>query len=248
MYISKETSFSVVKTYTRRVKGWFASNLSPRARRLRVICRVERWIEGGREKLSFLSRENDGRNPSKQGDRKRRTPEWRRTKGGKGMRGRRLLSGGGGTASRTVADIEWRKGERLYCFVVQERKRESRYGEIRVSCFDIQSGTKSCRFVRNVIARIGWLSSTWRRGLREELPRVQERMENWQSWFFNSPMIFQIMSAFTDILLLGGLDFGTCIDIFRFKDLFEFRGEERGIRVLFATRLVGKQAWYLSHS
>ena len=39
-------------------------------------------------------------------------------------------------------------------------------------------------------------------------------------------MIFQIMSAFSDILLLGGLDFGTCIDIFRFKDLFEFRGEE----------------------
>lgn len=56
-----------------------------------------------------------------------------------------------------------------------------REGEVRVSCFDIQPGTKSCRFVRNVIARIGWLSSTWRKRAetsRRVHERERERTEN----------------------------------------------------------------------
>lgn len=71
--------------------------------------------------------------------------------GRKNIGGRR--GGGGGyfqaaeeprRVEHELADIEWRKGEEalLYCFVIYKRGGGR---EVRVSRFDIQSGTKSCR-------------------------------------------------------------------------------------------------------
>lgn len=113
-----------------------------RVRRLHVVCRIKRRIEGGRGTApreivsspvpsSFYEARARRKHPVEARDRKK---GYQRTKGRIGMRERRrrLLSGSGRTASRTVADIEWRKGKDSIASSYKNEKEEQGRRSVRV--------------------------------------------------------------------------------------------------------------------